>query len=343
MAADRSKTPYSAQFLVKRFCRASRWKSGLAVWGCLFALQLAAADQVEFSKVAALTNREVRVTFGAPTGSCYRIDVSTNLIAWQSWLSFPMTNRFLQHTDSAAPYWPVRFYVGRQLTGTNLVTGDHLTTDNADVVIHPVNHASLALRWSNITIYVDPAANSFQGLPKADLILYTHDHADHFNVGAISGFTNTNAIIIVPQAVYSKLSAAQKSLAIVLTNRLSTNKLGLNILAVPAYNLANTPHAYGPNNGYLLTMGGRRIYVSGDSDNTSEMRDLREIDVAFLAMNQPYTMTVAQAVIATRTFKPKVVYPYHYRNADNSFADLAGYKRQVGQNFGIEVRLRSWY
>jgi L-ascorbate metabolism protein UlaG (beta-lactamase superfamily) len=111
----------------------------------------------------------------------------------------------------------------------------------------------------------------------------------------------------------------------------------------PAYNLTTSNHPKGNGNGYILSLGGKLLYVSGDTEDTPELRALRNIDVAFLAMNVPYTMTVAKAVSAVREFRPKVVYPYHYRNADGSFADLEAFKRQVGTDLGIEVRLRKWY
>ena len=303
----------------------------------------APAQPVEFTGLQHLSNREAVLKFNGPTGQVYRIDVSTNLTSWVAMVSFPFTNTSLQHTDTAAPFLSERFYVARQWSGSNLVTGDHLPTPDGDVIIRPIYHASLALSWSNKMIYVDPANNSYGGLPKADLILFTHNHSDHFNAGSTSGFTNSGATIIAPQNVFSALSADLKSLTLVLTNGMSTNRMGVGIEAMPAYNLANTPHSKGPNNGYVLTIGGQRIYIAGDTEDTAEMRALPDIHVAFLPINQPYTMTASQAVSAVRAFCPRVVYPYHYRNADSSFTDLNGFKQQVMTNPGTEVRLRKWY
>ena len=109
---------------------------------------------------------------------------------------------------------------------------------------------------------------------------------------------------------------------------------------MPAYN-AN--HPKGSGNGYLVTLGGKRLYVSGDTGDIAEMRALADIDVAFVCMNVPYTMTVAQAVSAVREFQPRIVYPYHYRNQGNALSDVDSFKRQVGTDLGIEVRLRKWY
>ena len=112
---------------------------------------------------------------------------------------------------------------------------------------------------------------------------------------------------------------------------------------MPAYNLTSSYHPKGVGNGYVLTLGGRRVYLSGDSEDIPEMRSLQDIDVAFVCMNVPFTMPVDKASSAVRDFRPRVVYPYHYRNQAGSLADLSGFKRQVGNDLGSEVRLRNWY
>ena len=142
------------------------------------------------------------------------------------------------------------------------------------------------------------------------------------------------------------LVAALKTNTIALTNGASTNLPGLLIEAVPSYN--TTPanlsyHPKGVGNGYILTIGGKRLYISGDSEDIPEMRTLQRIDVAFLNMNQPYTMSLSQAVSAVRAFHPGVVYPDHFRNMDNTFTDLNSFKQQVLTNPAVEVRLRKWY
>jgi L-ascorbate metabolism protein UlaG (beta-lactamase superfamily) len=310
---------------------------------CLsLAAPLAAQEPPRFTGIDRQPDGDMRLHMDAPAGFNYRIDVSTNLPGWQSLASLAGTGA-CQHVDSAAPFLPSRFYRVSKLADAGIVTGDHLATTNGDVVIHPVNHASIALRWNERLIYVDPAANSFAGIPRADLILFTHDHADHFVAGAIAALTNNAASIIAPQAVYAKLSAGLKGLAVVLTNGMSADVAGVTIEAVPSCNLANTPHARGVGNGYVLTLGGSRIYVAGDTEDIPEMRALRDISVAFLPINTPYTMTVDQAVSAVRAFRPGVIYPCHYRNQDGTFADLASFKRQVMENPGAEVRLRPWY
>ncbi|HXT41765.1 MAG TPA: MBL fold metallo-hydrolase, partial [Candidatus Angelobacter sp.] len=105
----------------------------------------------------------------------------------------------------------------------------------------------------------------------------------------------------------------------------------------------STYHLKGVGNGYVLAIGEKRIYMSGDSEDITEMRGLQDIDVAFVCMNVPFTMTIAKAVSAVRQFRPKVVYPYHYRNQDSSLANLNAFKQQVGTDLNVEVRLRKWY
>ena len=314
----------------------------LAVW---LGLSGAAVAQPapQFTGYQFLTTREMLLRLSASNGLDYRIDASTNLAQWNGLLTLLSTGMY-QHTDSAAPYLASRYYRALQLIGTNHVTGDHLVTTNGDVVIHPVNHASLALSWNSKMIYVDPANKSFSGLPKADLILFSHDHSDHFNAGATSGYTNTNATIIAPQIVYNGLASypSLRSLTTVLTNGMSTNALGLLIEAVPAYNFTAPNHPRGVGNGYVLNIGGRRVYISGDTEDIPEMRALTNIDVAFLAMNRPYTMYVTQAVSAVRAFRPKVVYPYHYQPSSPA-TDLNYFKQEVMTNPGVEVRIRKWY
>jgi L-ascorbate metabolism protein UlaG (beta-lactamase superfamily) len=146
--------------------------------------------------------------------------------------------------------------------------------------------------------------------------------------------------IIAPQAVYDGLNAAQKAIATVLTNNASVDLLGVSVQAVPAYG-ANHPRGVG--NGYVLEFGGKRIYVSGDTRDQPEIRALTDIDVAFVAMNQPYTMTVSAATNCVRAFRPRVVYPDHYRDQSGATTNAATFKQWLGTDLGIEVRLRNWY
>ncbi|MBI5386991.1 MAG: MBL fold metallo-hydrolase [Verrucomicrobia bacterium] len=323
-------------------------QSHLTVWRWVLAGAAASAtflhaEEARFAKPVVLPNREVALGFTASNGTVYRIDTSKTLTSWLSMVSFPVAGGGIQHTDTAAPFASHSFYLAQQLTGSNLLTGDHLPTASGDVVIHPVNHASFALGWSNKVIYVDPANNSFAGLPKADLILFTHEHGDHFNQPALAGLTNTGAKVCATLKVYSLLSASLRSLTTALTHGASTNFFGIQIEAMPAYNLTSAFHSKGTNNnGYVLTIGGKRLYVPGDTEDTPEMRGLTNIDVAFLPMNQPYTMTVSQGVSAVNAFLPKIVYPFHYQPSTVT-TDLNRFKQQVASNGVTEVRLRKWY
>ncbi len=325
-------------FMVGRLCP-------LAAWLGLAGL-LTAQNPPEFTDIRVLTNHELLLQFSAPAGY-YRIDASPDLSQWNGLLTL-LSAGSQQHTDSAAPFLASRYYRAQPLVGTNLVTGDHLVTSNGAVVFHPVNHASLVMSWQEKTIYVDPVGSValYAGLPRADLVLLTHEHSDHFSSSTLGGVTNTNAMIFAPQAVFDAMSSSLslRNLTTVLTNGARTNVLGLMVDAIPAYNTTTSWHPAGRGNGYVVTVSGRPIYISGDTEDTPEMRALRNMEVAFLSMNLPYTMSVSQAVSAVRAFHPNVVYPYHYRtNPPSPPTDLSTFKQQVSTNPGVEVRIRKWY
>ena len=223
---------------------------------------------------------------------------------------------------------------------TAIPEGEVIPTSNGDITIHPVDHASLLLGFSTETIYVDPVGGAalYEGLPAPTAILITHGHGDHFDIPtleAISGF----APILTSQEVFDKLPEALKAQAKPIANGESTDLVGIPVAAIAAHN--TTPdrmnyHPVGVGNGYVLTFGGQQVYVAGDTEPTPEMLALTDVAIAFLPMNLPYTMTVEQAAEAVNTFKPKVVYPYHY-----SDSDLAAFEELVDE--GTEVRLREWY
>src|SRR6185295_8503897 len=300
-----------------------------------------AQDAPQLGGIRPLTNGEVLFQLSSPTGQNFRIDATTNLFQWNSLLTLLSTSVNRQ-TDSAAPFLEARFYRAVQLTGTNIVTGDLLATDDGEVTIHPINHASFVMSWNGKTIYNDPVggATPYQGLPRADLILVSHSHTDHFDNTTLSAVKATNAVIIAPQAVYSGMTPALRSATGVMTNGTMTNLMGLTLEAVPAYN-SNHPRETG--NVYVLTIGGRRIYMTGDTGDIPEMHTLTNIDIAFVCVNVPYTMTVAEATNAVRAFHPTVVYPYHYRNQDGTLNNANAFKQQLGISAGVEVRLRKWY
>ncbi len=287
----------------------------------------------------------VLVQLSVPAGQYQRVECSADFQSWQTLATVSSTGT-AQYEDTGAVYQNRRFYRFTAETGTSVFTGDHLQTDDGDVLIRPVNHASFVLSWKGKTIYCDAvgATTLYTGLPQADLMLVTHSHSDHYSASTLTSQKKAaGTVIIAPQAVYTAMNATLKGLTTVLANGGTASAAGIAIDAVPAYNLTNTNHVQGAGNGYVLTIGGRRIYLSGDSEDIPEMRALKNIDAAFVCMNTPYTMNVTKAISAVREFRPKVVYPYHYRNSDNTYADLTVFKNGIGTDLGIEVRRRPWY
>jgi len=220
---------------------------------------------------------------------------------------------------------------------------ESLATQAGKVTFHPLNHATLVISWGDKTIYVDPVGNAdwYSKFAKPDLVLVTHVHGDHFKVSVLKAVAGPKTKLIMPPQLLKALPANLQKQAMGLASGKETEAVGLKVSAVAGYNM--TParkryHPKGQGNGYVLTIGGKRIYLSGDTEGTPEMLALKNIDVAFLCMNLPYTMDVAAAAQAVRGFKPKVVYPYHYRGQDTTM-----FKKLVGTDLGIEVRLHDWY
>jgi L-ascorbate metabolism protein UlaG (beta-lactamase superfamily) len=225
---------------------------------------------------------------------------------------------------------------------------DKLATSNGDVVIHPVHHAGIVLTWNGKRIVADPTsfppgdksgAADFKGAAAPDLILITHEHGDHFSVPTLTDLVGPNTVIVAPQSVFGMMPPALQAKTKVMKNGDKGTFAGVPIEAVVEYN--TTPdrlmyHPKGRDNGYVLTMGGKRVYLAGDTEETPELKNLPNIDVAFVPMNLPYTMTEEAAATWVKDFKPKVVYPYHYGMSDvKKFATLVG--------SASEVRLRKWY
>ncbi len=185
------------------------------------------------------------------------------------------------------------------------LTGDHFTTQEGDLIIHPVNHASLIMSWQGQTIYVDPVggAQRYDGLPRPDLILLTDIHGDHLHAATLTGVAGPKTALVAPQAVVDLLPGNLRERATVMANGQTKTILKINIDALPMYNLAPERAKYHPKgrgNGYLLSFGGKRVYLSGDTEDIPEMRALKNIDVAFLCMNLPFTMDVDHAASAVR-------------------------------------------
>lgn len=225
---------------------------------------------------------------------------------------------------------------------------DELQTNKGSLIIQPIFHACFGLNWNKLQIYVDPygGTKAFEGLAAADLILITDIHGDHLNLETLKTLESSQAHFIVPQAVADQLPEQLKNKAIVLNNGNSTIQSGVSITAIAMYNLPETEdskHSKGRGNGYLLEFGGKRVYISGDTEDIAEMRSLKNIDVAFVCMNLPYTMDINQAASAVLEFKPKIVYPYHYRGKDG-LSDTKTFKKLVNEGDAtLEVRLKNWY
>jgi L-ascorbate metabolism protein UlaG (beta-lactamase superfamily) len=215
-----------------------------------------------------------------------------------------------------------------------------------DPKIIPIYHASLILDWGKI-IYVDPVWNIdlYKNKPAPDLVLITDIHFDHLNIDVLKSLKG-EFLIIAPKAVYDELSEDLKQKTKILNNFEETNFEDFKILALPMYNL--TPerlefHPKGRGNGYLIEKENFRVYIAGDTEDIPEMRNLKNIDIAFLPMNLPWTMTVEQAASAVLEFKPKKVYPYHYQG-EKGFSDINKFKELVEkENKDIEVILVNWY
>jgi L-ascorbate metabolism protein UlaG (beta-lactamase superfamily) len=226
---------------------------------------------------------------------------------------------------------------------TVMLEGDHIATDRGDLVIHPIDHATFAMAWDGHTIYVDPVggAESFADMPDPDLILVTDIHGDHLDADTLAAVVGPDTEIVAPQAVIDQLPADLQVASRTLANGEQATLLDVGIEAIPMYNLTEDRlgfHEPGRGNGYVLTMGGQRVYISGDTEDIPEMRALEDIDVAFVCFNLPYTMTEEQAASAVLEFAPRIVYPYHYQGSDfDEFAAL------VGENADIEVRRGNWY
>src|SRR6201992_254782 len=213
------------------------------------------------------------------------------------------------------------------------------TTAKGAVAITPIYHATARITAGGDTIYIDPAKPAkIDGMVPGGLILITDIHGDHMDADDVKALSNAGTMVIAPAAVAKTITQAKP-----LANGDSTMWHGWKITAVPMSTIAhNQPsgqpfHDKGRGNGYVLSYGGKNFYFAGDTEGTPEMRALKNIDVAFIPMTLPYTMTPAEAADAVKAFHPKVAIPYHYKGQDiNQFkAALAG--------TGIEVRLLEWY
>lgn len=212
---------------------------------------------------------------------------------------------------------------------------DGFMAKNGQLRIYFIGHGSLMFEFNGKIIDIDPSGMfaNYDSLPKADLILITHHHSDHLDSAAISKTIKKSTEIILPQASFDKLKKGT-----VMKNGEKKMIMGIEIEAIPAYNVTAGREKYHPkgrDNGYVLTIGGRRIYVAGDTENTPEMEVLKNIDIAFLPMNQPYTMLPEQVADVANKFNPKILYPYHFDDSDTEHLKVL-----LSKNKKVEIRIR---
>jgi L-ascorbate metabolism protein UlaG (beta-lactamase superfamily) len=213
---------------------------------------------------------------------------------------------------------------------------DTIPVGGGEVTITFIGHGTLMFNFNGLIIHIDPvsAEADYTKLPKADLILITHGHFDHLDVEAIEEIKKNDTEIVDTPECHGEAKGT-----VTMANGESATVKDILIEAVAAYNSSpgrDQFHPKGRDNGYILTLGGKRFYIAGDSEDTPEIKELTDIHIAFLPVNQPYTMTPDQAIAAAKAFKPAILYPYHY--GDTKVEEIVkGLKKETG----IEVRIRN--
>jgi len=220
----------------------------------------------------------------------------------------------------------------------NELTSDIIKTSDGDLEITFIGHGTLMFQFNDLVIHADPVIQyaDYSTLPKADIILITHQHGDHFNLDAIQMISKPSTSVILTQTCSEKFEEG-----LIMKNGDEQNIDGLNILAVPAYNVVHkrengTPyHPKGEGNGYVISFGDKKVYIGGDTENFPEMKDMKDIDIAFLPMNLPYTMTPEMVANAVSILNPGILYPYHFGNTNtDELVEL------LKNNNSVEIRIR---
>ncbi len=215
---------------------------------------------------------------------------------------------------------------------------DTIKTSEGNLVITFIAHATLMFEFNGMVIHVDPVSDyaDYSRLPDADIIFLTHEHGDHLDLKALKEIRTDKTVVVLTERCTRKVDGG-----IVMKNGDHRMVEGLKVEAVPAYNIVHKRsngqpfHPKGVGNGYIIEFGDKRVYIAGDTENTPEMKKLKGIDIAFLPMNLPYTMTPEMVADAAKSFKPKILYPYHYGSTDpNRLVEL------LKENREIEVRIR---
>jgi L-ascorbate metabolism protein UlaG (beta-lactamase superfamily) len=215
---------------------------------------------------------------------------------------------------------------------------DTISTSDGPLVITFVGHASLIFEWHGEVIHIDPSSReaNYYKLPKATMIFVTHDHGDHCDPASLKAITTDKTKTFMTSLAHEKWNQGM-----VLRSEQTVTVKGIEIATIPAYNLKHkrddgTPyHVKGEGNSYILTLGDTRIFIGGDTENTPEMKALKDIDIAFLPMNLPYTMTPAMVADAARAFKPKILYVYHYGKSD-----LSRLRELLADESEVDLRIR---
>jgi len=215
---------------------------------------------------------------------------------------------------------------------------DTIKTSVGDLKITFIGHGTLMLTFGGKIIHVDPFSEvaDYTNLPKADMILLTHEHIDHLDLKALNPVRTEKTLVVLTQTCGKQVEGG-----IIMNNGDIKSIEGLKIEAVPAYNIVHKRdsgepfHPKGIGNGYIITFGDKRVYIAGDTENIPEMKELKGIDIAFFPMNLPYTMTPEMVADAAKAFKPKILYPYHYGETDTS--KLVNLLKDFKE---IEVRIR---
>ncbi|WP_339759811.1 MBL fold metallo-hydrolase [uncultured Hoeflea sp.] len=216
------------------------------------------------------------------------------------------------------------------------------------IVIHPVEHASFVMETPAGTVYVDPVgeAAQYEGMAEPDLILVTHRHGDHYNADLLASLasvpilTNADVKAMMPEDLQARTE--------VIAPGGGTTMMGIEIAAIPSYNTSADRQDFHPKErgdlGFVLTIDGTRVYISGDTEGTPEMRALENIDLAFVCMNLPFTMDAEQAAGAVAEFAPAMAIPYHYRGRDGGTQDPQQFAKMLSDaGSSTEVKLHDWY
>lgn len=253
----------------------------------------------------------------------------------------PLSRRHFLHRSAAAAsvtFLPFTARADGHATNT-------FDTPRGPITIHPISHASFVMETPNGTIFVDPVgdAAAYDAFRRPDLILVTHEHGDHYNAETLAGIAGEATRMFTNTAVYDMLPDGLKSFSQPLANGDRNFFDALGIEVIPAYNTTEGRtnfHPQGRDNGYVLSFDGFRVYISGDTEDIPEMRALENIDLAFVCMNLPFTMSAEAAASAVNAFAPTYCYPYHYRGRDNGTQDPAEFAAMLNDT---QAKLGTWY